>query len=263
MRYVMIAFVLLSGSNLYAQGISYTYDSGDYSAQTFNANARFPLSKSMFGNVMYRHLTLEDYTLQSIAAQLFYSIRFSEKKSLVLIGTGGLYNEGWRYGAGFRYLYKHSEKVKTGIGMMYNKQFFGNQLIPFWDVKYEPSAKWTISGLFPIKPKIMYHFNNTVSAGFEINGEASSYRMSTTYLRNNQWTGLCRFEWFFTKNLLLSAGLGKNFINRYQFYANDLKTGWTIITIPLGEKAQPIYERSSKGISATLGISLRVNRDSP
>jgi hypothetical protein len=261
MKYVIIAVALLSGSSLHAQGVSYTYDSGDYSAQTINANARFPLFNHVFGNVMYRHLTLEDHTLQSAAMQLFYKFEFSEKQSLVLIGTGGIYNEGWRYGAGFRYQYKHSEKVKTGIGILYNKQFFGNQLIPFLDVNYAPSAQWTISGLFPIRPKVMYHFNKVVSVGFEINGEANSYRMAETYLRNNQWTGMCRFEWGFTKYLLLSAGIGRNFINRYQFFDNDAKTGWTIITIPLSEKAHPIYERESKGISATLGLSLRVNRD--
>lgn len=261
MKYVIIVVAWLSGNTLYAQGISYSYNGGEYSAQTLHVNARFPLFHNMFGNVMYRHLTLEDHTLQSLAAQLFYKVTFSDKKSLVLIGTGGIYNEGWRYGAGFRYQYRHSEKVKTGIGLMYNKQFFGNQLIPFLDVSYAPSDKWTISGLFPIKPKVMYHFNNVVSAGFEINGEANSYRLAATYLRNNQWTGLCRFEWLFTKHLLLSAGLGKNFINRYQFFDNMAKTGWTIITIPLSEKAQPVYEKESKGLSATVGISLRVNKD--
>lgn len=261
MKYFIMAFALLSGHCLYAQGIGYTYDGGDYSAQTFNANARFPLLKNMFGNVMYRHLSLEDHTVQSGSMQLFYNIKFSERKSLVLIGTGGLYNEGWRYGAGFRYMYKHSSKVNAGIGLMYNKQFFGNQLIPFFDISYEPSGKWTISGLFPIKPKVMYHFNKVLSAGMEITGEASSYRMTATYLRNNQWTGLCRLEWLFTKRLLLSAGIGRNFINRYQFFDNDAKTGWTVITIPLSEKAQPVYEKESKGISANIGLSLRVNRN--
>lgn len=261
MKYVIIAFALLSGSSLYGQSISYTHDGGDYSAQTFNVSTRFPLTKNMFGNVMYRHLTLEDHTLQSGAMQLFYNIKFSDKKSLVLIGTGGRYNEGWRYGAGFRYQYKHSSQVKAGIGMMYNKQFFGNQLIPFLDVNYEPSEKWTISGLFPIRPKVMYHFNHAISAGLEINGEASSYRMTETYLRNNQWTGLWRFEWLFTKRWLLSAGIGRNFVNRYQFFDNDAKTGWTVFTVSLHEKATPIYEKESKGISAGIGISMRVNRD--
>lgn len=261
MRYFIIVLVLLSGSSLFAQGVSYSYDGGDYSARTFNANMRFPLFKNMLGNVMYRHLTLEDHTLQSGAMQLFYNIKFSDKQSLVLIGTGGLYNEGWRYGGGFRYLFRHSEKVKTGIGLMFNKQFFGQQLIPFLDINYEPSEEWTISGLFPIKPKVMYHFNKTVSVGLEINGEASSYRMTDTYLRNNQWTGLCRFEWLFTKQLLLSVGLGRNFVNRYQFYDNDAKTGWTVITIPLSEKAQPIYEKESKGMNATIGLSFQLNRN--
>ena len=261
MKYVIIAFALLSADSLYAQGISYTFDGGDHSAQTVNINTRFPLSNHMLGNVMYRHLSLEDHTLQLVAMQLFYKIDFSENKSLVFIGTGGYFNNGWRYGAGFRYQYKHSEKVKTGIGMMYNKQFFGNQLIPFLDVNYAPSEKWTISGLFPVRPKVMYHFNDAVSAGLEINGEASSYRMATTFLRNNQWTGMCRFEWGFCRYLLLNAGLGWNFINRYQFYDNNAKKGWTIITIPLRDKAHPVEERESKGISASLGISLRMNRD--
>lgn len=261
MKYVIIAFACLSGSSLHAQGINYTYDSGDYSAHTINANVAFPLFNHTLGNVIYRHLTLEDHTLQSVAMQLFYKFEFSERQSLVLIGTGGRYNEGWRYGAGFRYMYKHSAKVKSGIGMMYNRQFFGNQLIPFLDVNYEPSDKWTISGLFPIRPKVMYHINKAVSAGLEITGEASSYRMATTFLRNNQWTGMCRLEWLLVKRLVLNAGIGRNFVNRYQFYDNNAKTSWTIITIPLSEKAQPIYERNSRGFSATLGLSLRIDRD--
>lgn len=261
MRYLLILFALVSGSTLSAQGITYTYDSGDYSAQTIHVNARFPLFSHTFGNVIYRHLTLEDHTLQSAVMQLFYKFEYSDKKSLVLIGSGSWFNQGWRYGAGFRYQYKHSAKVKTGIGLMYNKQFFGNQLIPFLDINYEPSEKWTISGLFPIRPKVMYHCNKAVSVGMELNGEASSYSMSTTFMRNNQWTGMCRFEWLFTRHLLLSAGVGRNFINRYQFYDNHTKKGWTVITIPLGGKATPLYERESASLCASIGLSLRMNGD--
>jgi hypothetical protein len=254
-------FALVSGSTLYAQdlphlaGVVYSYDRADYNTQQVNAFVRFPLFANAGGMVSYRYLNIYDHTLQTISGQLFYKY-----KSWTFFGTGGLYDQGWRYGVGFRHITRHSEQLRTGIGVLYNRQFFGNQLIPFLDVNYEPNEHWTISGLFPIRPKVMYHFDRKLSVGIEVMGEANSYMMEDYYLRTTQWTGLLKFEWIFTPRLQLNAGIGKNVINRYQLFEKDAGTPWTLITIPLGEKITPVQEVDLKGLNAMIGLFLRMNR---
>lgn len=261
MKHIITVLALISGHTLLAQdqniaGVNYAYNKADYDAQQANAFVKFPLTTNLGGILSYHHLHVYHHTFQSIATQLFYKYQ-----SWALIGTVGLYEQGWRYGLGCRYLYKYSDHLRTGIGLMYNRQFFGNQLIPFLDVNFEPDPHWTLSGIFPIRPKIMYHFDKKISAGVEVMGEANSYMMEAYYMRNNQWTGLLKFEWIFSRYLQLNVGVGKNMINRYQLFEKNAKIDWTIITIPVGERIVPVQEVDVKGLNATMGLMLRLNRN--
>jgi len=253
------------------------YNDTSAHAKQLDIKFRLPLyqkNKNAFAaTIGYKNVVLnnfpESYTqnLQGITLQTVWLHKFSNRKSLAVFAQTGLFTDmtdvsskDFRYAAGFRYRYKHSDKLITGWGLAYSRQFFGNQVIPFIDVDYKPNDKWSITGQFPIKPKVLFHFNKKLSAGIEINGEAASYRLSATeknsqFIQINQWTGLAKLEYQFAKAWQFNFGIGKNFKQSYKLYNDASTTPWTIITIPLGEKPEPVQKIDSKGLNVQLGIS--------
>lgn len=263
-------------------GINYSqsklkYNDTSASTKQLDIKFRIPIyhhiKNTVTGSVGYKNLNLnnfpESYTqkLYGITAQAAWYYKISDKKNLTIFAQAGLFSDmkdisskDFRYTAGVRYRIKHSDKLASGWGLAYSRQFFGNQIIPFIDVDYEPNDKWSITGQFPIKPKILYHLNKKLSAGFEVSGDASSYRLSETennnrFIQINQWAGLIKLEYQFAKAWQFNLGIGKNFKQAYKLYNDASTTPWTIITIPLGNKPDPVREIDSKGMNVQIGIS--------
>lgn len=252
------------------------YNDTSANARQFDAKFKLPVyqkNKATFaGSFGYKNVSLNSFpnnyapSLHGFTIQAAWLYKFTDKNSLTLFTQAGLFSDmkdisgkGFRYSVGFRYRYKHSDRLTTGWGLAYARQFFGNQVIPFIDVDYRPNNKWTISGQVPIKPKILYHFNTKISAGIEVNGEAASYRLSATekssqFIQINQWTGLAKIEYQFAKSWQFNLGFGKYFKQSYKLYNDASTTPWTIITIPLGNKPEPIQKIDSKGLNIQFGL---------
>ncbi|MPS72289.1 MAG: hypothetical protein E2590_03975 [Chryseobacterium sp.] len=248
-------------------------------AKSFDVKLKLPVFQkkqyTIVGIVGYKNLSLQSFpagyggNLHGITFQGAWIYKLSDRKSLTFFAQAGLFSDlqdisskDFRYTGGFRYRVKHSEKLSTGWGLAYSRQFFGNQIIPFIDVDYRPNDKWSITGQFPIKPKVLYHFNDKLSAGIELSADASSYRLSATekdnqFIQVNQWIGLAKLEYQLAKNWELNIGLGRNFRQSYKLYDDAATTPWTIITMPLGEKAEPIYEIYDNGLNIQVGISFK------
>lgn len=253
------------------------YNDTSANARQLDVKFRLPLYQKnrnvFFTTIGYKNVAFDDFpgdytkNLHGIRWQTIWLHRLSNKKSITVFAQAGLFSDmkdvsgkDFRYSAGFRYRYRHSDKLTTGWGMAYSRQFFGNQIIPFIDVSYEPNDKWSLAGQFPIKPKVLYHFNRKVSAGVEVNGEAASYRLSATeennqFIQINQWTGLVKLEYQFAKSWKFNAGVGKNFKQSYKLYQDASTTPWTIITIPIGKKPGPVQKIDGQGLDAQIGIS--------
>lgn len=281
-KYPLFVLLLLAGTaraqELNLAGVTYEYNrlqQNDTTAhvQQISAYARFPLSKQFGGSVAYRYLHVGGLTLswdprfQGISLQLAWKLQLTAKQVITIFSQAGVFSDmedvtgkDWRYGLGMRYQYEHGEKLTTGWGLMYNRQFFGNQLIPFIDVRYAPNDRWAISGQFPVKPKVLYHVNGRFSLGLEISAEAASYRLSAEkqhrYLKSTQWAGLGRMEWQFTRFLQLNVAMGSSFVNRYQVFEDAGAAHWTIITVPVGKRPEPVFDVKGKGLTATVGVAL-------
>lgn len=186
----------------------------------------------------YKYVLLDHFpgsyspNLHGITLQGTWIHRFNNRQTITLFAQAGLFSDmkdisakDFRYTAGIRYRQKHSVKLTSGWGLAYSRQFFGNQVTPFIDVDYQPNERWSISGQFPIKPKILYHFNKKLSAGIEVNGEVTSYRLSATeknnrFIQINQWAGLVKLEYKLAKAWQLHFGIGENFKQSYKLYDN-------------------------------------------
>lgn len=287
MKQYIVSIIMLVALNSFAQdrdlaSIHYSISKLKYNdtvahAKQLDIKFRLPLyqksNNTFLATIGYKNVGLnnfpESYTqnLHGITLQTIWLHKLSNKKSIAIFAQAGLFTDmtdisanDFRYAAGFRYRYKHSDKLTTGWGLAYSRQFFGNQVVPFIDVDYKPNDQWGITGQFPIKPKILYHFNKKLSAGIELNGEAASYRLSATkknnqFIQINQWTGLGKLEYQFAKAWQFNFGIGRNFKQAYKLYNDASTTPWTIITIPLGEKPEPVQKTDSKGLNVQLGIS--------
>lgn len=276
-------------SHLFAQdsdlaSINYAVSTLQYNDTSANANLldvkfKIPLwnknRHTVISIVGYKNLSLNnfpmDYTnhLHAFTWQAAWLYKFNDSKSVAFFAQIGLFSDlkdlsskDFRYNGGFRYRTKYADKLSIGWGLGYSRQFFGNQIIPFMEIDYRPNERWSITGAFPIKPKILYHFHNKLSAGFELSADAASYRLSETkcnhqFIQVNQWAGLAKLEYQFAKSWQLNIGVGRNFKQSYKLYNDAATTSWTIITFPLGEKSEPIQEIDNKGLNLQVGISFR------
>lgn len=255
------------------------YNNTVANANLFDVKLKLPVFQkkhhTIVGLVGYKNLSLQNFpadysgNLQGLTFQGAWIYKLSDRKNLTFFVQTGLFSDlqdvsgkDFRYTGGFRYRVKHSEKLSTGWGLAYSRQFFGNQIIPFIDVDYRLNDKWSITGQFPIKPKVLYHFDDKWSAGIELSADASSYRLSATerdnqFIQVNQWTGLAKLEYQHAKRWQLNIGVGKNFKQNYKLYDEAATTPWTIITLPLGKKPDPVYEISNKGLNIQIGISFK------
>lgn len=197
--------------------INYSYSKVKYNDTLAKANQleikiKYPLlvkdRNTFVGIISFKNLNLNNFpvqyvaSIQGIAFQMLWQKKISENKKIDVFNQVGLFSDmadittkDFRYGIGFRVKTKHNSKLTTGYGLSYSKQFFGNQIIPFIDIDYRPNNKWSLAGQLPMKPKILYHFNEKIKVGFELSGEAASYRFSEIEFQNkfiqvNQWTGL-------------------------------------------------------------------------
>ncbi|WP_153796786.1 DUF6268 family outer membrane beta-barrel protein [Foetidibacter luteolus] len=242
----------------------------------FDAKFRLPVvqrgTNVVTAAVNYKNLALCNFpetfpgSLQAVSVQLFWVAKFAGNKSITVFANTGVYSDmrnvsgnDYRYAIGVRYRVHHSPRLSTGWGLAYAKQFFGNQLVPFIDVSYQPNDKWSLTGQFPIKPKLLYHFSKKLSAGIEMSGEGSSYRLGSKYdnryMQLNQWTAHTKLEYLFAGRWQLNLAVGANLRQTYKLYSDASSVSWTIITIPLGNKDEPLQKIEGRGFNAQVGIS--------
>lgn len=254
-----------------------SYNDTAASTQLFDLRVRLPLwnnkKNTLMATVGYKQMGLNDFPelftkkLFGTTAQVAWLHKMSAKNSLAVMAQIGLFSDmkdvsskDIRYTLALRYRIKHHERVSTGWGFAYSRQFFGHQIVPFIDIDYQPNNKWTISGQFPVRPRIQYHLDKRLSLGIEVAGEASSYRLSATqknnqFIQTQQWTGLFLAEYKLSQSWQIHFGVGKNMKQSYRVYNDTQATPWTIITIPVGKREEPIRRIDDKGFNMQLGIS--------
>ncbi|SFC13908.1 hypothetical protein SAMN05421780_10356 [Flexibacter flexilis DSM 6793] len=237
---------------------------------------RFPVwhknKNAVIVGASYKYLKLNKMpsvfgeNLHGISLPLFGQMALSARTTLVVFGQAGFFlptnraicSDDFRYGAGFRLRFQHSAHFATGWGLGYGHQFFGHQIVPFIEIDYRPmGSRWSITGQFPIKPKVLYRINTRWRVGLELSGEAASFRLANKNysLQQNQWIASAKWEYKLSARLLLSGGVGKNMRQTYKLYQNPNPDAWTIITFPVGQKSESIRRIDGKQLFAHISLS--------
>lgn len=249
-------------------------------SDNLNAFLNFPISKSdkqrIGGRIQFRSKTISntgqyfDHHLYSIDLNVSWQKNIKDNAQFYLFSQFGFYSdfidlstEDFRYSAGFRYVLRHNDKLQTGWGMAYSRQYFGHQLNPFFSIEYDISSKLRLSGLLPIRPKLTYTLSENVFLSSEISGSAGSYRLSALdnnnrFIRINQWYSLSSLGFTLRKQHCISIGLGYNLRQTVRLYDDGQDRALSIFTFDIKKKSTPVAEVKTRGAILSVSYSFKL-----
>lgn len=248
----------------------------------FDVDIKYPIliknNYKLFGRASYETLWTKDdtlfggSTLHGISSQLALTKNIRKKTSLLLFGNTGVYSDfkdingkDLRFSLGVRIKKRVKENFSYAYGLSYSRQFFGNQIVPFIEIDWQPNERVRVFGPFPVRPKIEVKVTPMLILGAGIQGDASSYRLSKKYndsrfVQINQWGinlyGRKKIE----KSLSLYAAVGYSLRRSFKEYNDTDNIPWTIITIPLGDRTNPISKINNNNYTFEIGLSYGLSR---
>ncbi|MFI2743481.1 DUF6268 family outer membrane beta-barrel protein [Zhouia sp. PK063] len=282
-KYAVVATIIMMTVVTKAQekqpvGLSYSYyplkENNDY-IQQLQFKLLLPIAKSetsflgtgigfLQENI---HSSPNNFTDQfyAIGIPFLYQYRFNNSKSIQLIGNVSI-NSTFKkvtfddavYVLGASYIHQYSKKLKLGYGVVYVRQFFGNQIVPLLNINYKPSDKWTISGRFPVHMQSIYAFNKKNQVGIEWRLLTNSFRLDDevyeeAYIKNRNASLQFLYRFQLWKQSFLSMGLG--YSNRLYEVYTEPSSNITLITFPLKDNIAPLEKFDNKGMFLEVGMN--------
>lgn len=145
----------------------------------------------------------------------------------------------------------------TGIG--FSKQFFGIQIIPFYQAVIPLTHRLTLSGALPLKPKLTWHMNDIRQWGFAVGGNSNSIRLSES--KQGCYTDVKQMELnsFYQQKLIgnfrITGSVGLVFINRIRIFNNNQTIPLRLFLYDFGHSRTPIASWNNKGLSFQVQIA--------
>ncbi|UOB18132.1 DUF6268 family outer membrane beta-barrel protein [Abyssalbus ytuae] len=286
MKYFILFTLLLKGILSFAQErdlatVNYSFSNINYNDSVatlkylhFRLNT--PLWKNeknrIFAGINYKSGYFNNFnlfpesTLHGVGLRLGWNHKIDSIQNIILFFQSGIYSDfqdisgkDFRSLIGFSYTKRKSDSFKYGIGAGYSRQFFGHQVVPFFNLEWKVSPRLAIYGQLPVKQQIEYSFSSFL-IGSKIDGNAASYRLSEKHMNQfvkiNEWNYSIYAEKSIYKNLLLNAGIGYNLIRSFKIYEDFEDSSWTIFTIPLSSRDQPIEKVNDRSIFFDISLKL-------
>lgn len=162
------------------------------------------------------------------------------------------------FSLGMGFQRKISERWSLGLGLGYAHQFFGNQILPFVEFKYQPNGKAVFSGRFPLNMTYERFLSqrNKIGMGWKLG--ANSFRLSEDdyqddFIRQNHFQAAL----FFTQNIYggFHLKLSTGFVGqKYQRFQDSDGDGWTLVTFPLAKEPEPLEEFENRNAFFEIGL---------
>lgn len=204
-----------------------------------------------------RHFTGTDLNV-------FWQSKLNEKHKLYVFAKGGIYSDykdisgkDIRFLIGSGYITKNSDRLSTGFGLIYGRQFFGNQINPYIAIDYDITPKLNLSGILPVRPVLTYKISNRFSWVNEIDGNVQTFRLSQTDYDNSfvqiiGWKYVSSAQFLAGKHHMFTAGIG--YLAQTQGYYNDEDVNnWKIFTFNISQKNKPIELLKMHGVTFSIG----------
>ncbi len=118
-------------------------------------------------------------------------------------------------------IFNHSinNHFKYSIGMYYNREFFGNYIMPLLGIEWKASPRLHVFGLLPNDFTVDYKLNKAFHTGFVFKGLTTSFRYQPTsandYYRMDEGQLKLFVDLYITKSLVLNIEEGMIVNRRY------------------------------------------------
>lgn len=225
--------------------------------------ARVNYTRTVTANVSGRF----DQVLTAAETNIFWQKKMGEKRTFQLTTRAGVYSDwedvssrDFRFRIAGNISFTHSQKFTSGIGLAYSRQFTAHQISPFISARYKINDRWSVGGLFPVKPKLIYRLNKNMRWTTEVAANVESYRLSgKTYnhaiIEYSGWYGMTGMEWILKKHHKWVAGLGYSLRQKMRYYEDMPVSSWKLFTVNLSEKHKPISEIKTSGLRWLIGYN--------
>ncbi len=159
----------------------------------------------------------------------------------------------FQLGLMFLYEKKFREGLKISFGALYNREFFGPNLVPLVNLDWQISERWSVAGLFPIYGKVKYKVNEKLSAGMSHFGFVTTFRLGDPAYEGDYLERKSIDESLFARyqlfgNIFLEGRFGYALGRSYAQYEADQKVDFSIPLVSFGDN------RTQKNISFHDGL---------
>jgi len=159
----------------------------------------------------------------------------------------------FQLGVMFLYEKKFREGLKMAFGALYNREFFGPNMVPLVNLDWQISERWSVKGLFPIYGKVKYKVNEKLSAGMSHFAFVTTFRLGDPAYEGDYLERKSIDESLFARyqlfgNIFLEGRFGYAFGRSYAQYEADQKVDFSIPLVSFGDN------RTQKNISFHDGL---------
>lgn len=109
-------------------------------------------------------------------------------------------------------------KLKLRYGIYYNREAFGNFILPLLGVIYKPNDRVYLWGTLPQSLNYQYKLTKSLFVGANMRGITNSYQqISDSFVQiNDVQLGLFT-DWYLTKSLVLNMEVGHSFFRKIRY----------------------------------------------
>ena len=146
----------------------------------------------------------------------------------------------FQLGVMFLYEKKFRDGLKIGFGALYNREFFGPNLVPLVNLDWQISERWSVTGLFPIYGKVKYKVNEKLSAGISHLGFVTTFRLGDPAYEGDYIERQSIDESLFARyqlfgNMFLEGRFGYALGRSYAQYEADQKVDFSLPLLSFGD----------------------------
>ncbi len=173
-------------------------------------------------------------------------------------------SESWQLGAVGLYEHRFGDNLKMRFGALYNSEIAGPLFVPLVGIDWNISARWSLTGLFPIYGKLNYKINDKFTTGLSHFGLFTSYNLtnpeySDTYMERSSIDLSGFLQMNLVGNIFMEARVGYALARKYEQYRNGSLVGFRLSIIKFGDdRGEPLNQQFRDGLFGNLRVIYRL-----
>lgn len=207
--------------------------------------------------------------LYRLSIPFIFQISLGEKYKLNIMADPSLSSDleditsrDFRYNAAIRLARSKKAGMSWSAGIGISKQFFGMQVVPFYQANIPLTSRLSLSGALPMKPRLTFEISPARQIGFAVAASAGSFRLSAE--KNYQYADIKQGEAFLFYqqklfgNFHIGINAGHTFINRIRVFEKDQKIPLRLFLYDFGHERTPSASWNNNGWLLQVQIAYKI-----